>query len=51
MSDLANLHDDIKKYIWKNSLSKVKLIKAERREGLIRARLLGSRKAQGKVKL
>lgn len=51
MSDLDNLHDDIQKYIQKNSTSKVKLIKAEKREGLIRARLIGSRKAHGKVKI
>lgn len=50
MSDLHNLHEDVLKYIQENSLNKVKLIKTERREGLIRARLLGARKAQGKVK-
>lgn len=50
MSDLHNLHEDVLKYIQENSLNKAKLIKTERREGLIRARLLGARKAQGKVK-
>lgn len=49
MSDLENLHEQIEGYIKTNKLSKVKLIKTERREGLIRARLLGSRKANGKV--
>lgn len=51
MSDLDNLHEEIELYIKMNTLAKVKLIKAERREGLIRARLLGARKANGKVKI
>lgn len=51
MSDLENLHEEIEEYIQKNSLDKVKFIKVKRREGLIRARLFGARKAQGKVKI
>lgn len=51
MSDLKNLHEELEEYIKTKSLRKVKLIKAERREGLIRARLLGARKAKGKVQI
>lgn len=51
MSDLDNIHDEIEEYIKGNSLDKVKLVRAERREGLIRARLLGARQAKGQVKL
>lgn len=51
MSDLDHLHDDIQNYLNENSLEKVKLIVTDRREGLIRARLVGARKAQGEVNL
>ncbi|CAH1117399.1 unnamed protein product [Phaedon cochleariae] len=48
-SDIQNLHQDVLEYIEKNSLSKVKLLKPEKREGLIRARLFGAHKAEGQV--
>nr|XP_023017071.1 polypeptide N-acetylgalactosaminyltransferase 35A-like [Leptinotarsa decemlineata] len=48
-SDVDNIHDDIKNYITQHSLSKVKLFKPDSRQGLIRARLFGFRKAQGEV--
>lgn len=48
-SDLKNLNKDLEDYINDKSLKKVKLIKADRREGLIRARIFGARKAQGEV--
>lgn len=47
-SDITNLHEDIEKYI-QNFNGLVKLYKTERREGLIRARMFGARKAVGKV--
>lgn len=50
MSDIDDLHDTIEWYIKKHLFYNVKLVKADRREGLIRARLLGARKAKGKVK-
>lgn len=49
-SDLKNLHSDIKEYLQSNNIeSKVKLLKTERREGLIRARIFGAQRAKGKV--
>uniref|UniRef100_A0A6P7HJ37 Polypeptide N-acetylgalactosaminyltransferase n=1 Tax=Diabrotica virgifera virgifera TaxID=50390 RepID=A0A6P7HJ37_DIAVI len=48
-SDIENLHEDIDQYIKQNNLKTVKLFKTDRREGLIRARLVGARKAQGQV--
>ncbi|CAH2014124.1 unnamed protein product [Acanthoscelides obtectus] len=48
-SDAKNLYADVEKYMKEHSLPKVKLMKTERREGLIRARLIGARKATGKV--
>ncbi|KAJ8939001.1 hypothetical protein NQ314_011251, partial [Rhamnusium bicolor] len=48
-SNIPNLHEDVAKYIKEKSLTKVKLLKPERREGLVRARLFGARRAQGKV--
>ncbi|KAK0078663.1 hypothetical protein PV325_002222 [Microctonus aethiopoides] len=46
-SDSDELHEDVKKYINKNFNGKVKFFKTERREGLIRARMFGARKATG----
>jgi polypeptide N-acetylgalactosaminyltransferase len=48
-SDLDNLHEDILHYIDKKFDKRVKLLKTERREGLIRARLFGSRRSKGDV--
>lgn len=48
-SDIKNLHSDLKTYIANNFNGLVKLYKTERREGLIRARIFGARKATGDV--
>lgn len=46
-SDMEHLKDPLEDYWAKEP--KVKVVRAKRREGLIRARLLGARKARGKV--
>jgi polypeptide N-acetylgalactosaminyltransferase len=43
------LHASVEAYIAANLTSKVKLIATARREGLIRARMFGARKAGGQV--
>lgn len=49
-SDIKGLHLEIKNYIDKNFVDgKVKLFKTEKREGLIRARVFGAKKAQGET--
>ncbi|KYN22322.1 PREDICTED: polypeptide N-acetylgalactosaminyltransferase 35A-like [Trachymyrmex cornetzi] len=48
-SDSDTLHDKIKVYIRNNFDDRIRLFKTERREGLIRARVFGARKATGKV--
>ncbi|EFA04575.1 polypeptide N-acetylgalactosaminyltransferase 35A [Tribolium castaneum] len=48
-SDLENLHENLSTYITKNFDDRVKLIKTERREGLIRARLFGARRTKQDV--
>ncbi|KAK9722346.1 N-terminal domain of galactosyltransferase [Popillia japonica] len=48
-SDITNLHADIEKYLRDKFSGIVKLFKTERREGLIRARMFGARKAIGDV--
>lgn len=52
-SDLPDLHDQIDRYISTNAhhegMSKVELYKTRQREGLIRARMFGARKATGDV--
>lgn len=50
-SDLEGLHQDVATYIKENSLNKVKLLKPEKREGLIRARMIGAHEAEGDVLL
>nr|XP_050862768.1 polypeptide N-acetylgalactosaminyltransferase 35A-like isoform X3 [Vespula vulgaris] len=47
-SESNMLHEKIKRYI-DNLNGKVKLFKTERREGLIRARMFGARKATGNI--
>ncbi|XP_045476113.1 putative polypeptide N-acetylgalactosaminyltransferase 9 isoform X2 [Harmonia axyridis] len=46
-SDMEHLKDPLEEYWAKEP--KVKIVRAKKREGLIRARLLGARKARGKV--
>ncbi|XP_015586678.1 polypeptide N-acetylgalactosaminyltransferase 35A isoform X2 [Cephus cinctus] len=48
-SESDALHERINRYVNNNFNGKVKLFKTERREGLIRARMFGARKATGKV--
>lgn len=48
-SDEKNLHTDVEQYINKHFDKRVKLFKTERREGLIRARIFGTRKVKGDV--
>ncbi|KZC10131.1 Polypeptide N-acetylgalactosaminyltransferase 35A, partial [Dufourea novaeangliae] len=48
-SDSEALHEKIKAYIDNNFNGKVKYFKTEKREGLIRARMFGARKASGDV--
>lgn len=50
-SDITNLHADIEKYLRDKFSGIVKLFKTERREGLIRARMFGARKAIGDVSI
>lgn len=46
-SDLDNLHDKLLVYAGKHFPSKVNILKTDKREGLIRARIFGSRHATG----
>ncbi|KAF7988168.1 hypothetical protein HCN44_007662 [Aphidius gifuensis] len=49
-SDSQQLHDDVKDYIDKNYHNgKIKLYKTNKREGLIRAKIFGAKKATGNV--
>lgn len=49
-SDIENLHSEIESYMKENKLDKVKLLKTQQREGLIRARMFGARHSQGDVR-
>lgn len=49
-SDIKNLHSEIESYLKENKLDKVKLLKTQQREGLIRARMFGARHSQGDVR-
>lgn len=48
-SDSDTLHEKIREYIKNTFDARVRLFKTERREGLIRARVFGARKATGSV--
>lgn len=50
-SDIKDLHKDVSNYLKDNKLDKVKLLKTQLREGLIRARIFGARQALGKVSI
>lgn len=49
-SSIADLHSNLSEYIATHFDSKVKLFRTEKREGLIRARMFGARKAEGEVR-
>ncbi|XP_034945059.1 polypeptide N-acetylgalactosaminyltransferase 35A [Chelonus insularis] len=48
-SDSSETHENIKKYVNDNFNGLVKFFKTERREGLIRAKIFGAKKATGSV--
>lgn len=50
-SDIKSLYENVSDYVSKNFNGKVKLIKTERREGLIRARIFGAQRAKGDVNI
>ncbi|XP_008213320.2 polypeptide N-acetylgalactosaminyltransferase 35A [Nasonia vitripennis] len=48
-SDSKSLHEQVRDYVKQNFDNKVKYYRTERREGLIRARMFGAKKATGEV--
>ena len=49
-SNVAGLHDKLQLYVEHHFKNEVKFFKTDRREGLIRARLFGSKRAKGDVR-
>ena len=45
----GNIHDEVEEFVGKNFPPKVQLLKTTKREGLIRARIFGAKKATGQV--
>lgn len=50
-SDIPDLHSNLMEYKDKHLDGRIKLFKTERREGLIRARMFGAKKANGNVSI
>ncbi|XP_046446155.1 polypeptide N-acetylgalactosaminyltransferase 11-like isoform X2 [Daphnia pulex] len=48
-SDGGNIHNEVEEFVGKNFPPKVQLLKTMKREGLIRARIFGAKKATGQV--
>ena len=48
---LENIHIEVEEFVGKNFPPKVQLLKTAKREGLIRARIFGAKKATGQVKI
>lgn len=46
---LGKIHNEVEDFVGKNFPSKVQLLKTTKREGLIRARIFGAKKATGQV--
>lgn len=47
---VVNIHSEVEEFVGKNFPPKVQLLKTTKREGLIRARIFGAKKATGQVR-